>query len=202
MKWFRDTFAAAEKKDGVDLYAKLNAELPAAPTDLLVLPHFDPPQWPQAIPDTAGIIMGLRTHTTRGDILKAIMEGTALYFVDGLAALHATGTRMTEFIAGGGGAKSDAWLQIKADIFGLPVVRPCTTEGGLAGCAMLAGMATGVFSSAAEAARVFVRRDRVFEPDAQRHAVYQQKHALYRQMFPANRDLLRGLRRAAKASCP
>ena len=175
--WFRDTFAAAEAREHADIYARLNAELPDDPTTLLVLPHFDPPQWPVYLPNTAGAILGLHTCTTRGEILKAIMECATLYFVDGIHGLRRLGIDLTECIASGGGARSDAWLQIKADIFGLPFVRTRITEGGLVGAAMLAGLATGVYASPREAVQTFVQKERIFEPDAQRHACYQEKHA-------------------------
>ncbi|MBA4387622.1 MAG: hypothetical protein C0404_06550 [Verrucomicrobia bacterium] len=194
VKWFRDTFAAHEPVPaGTDIYGQLAAEMPLEPTHLLVLPHFQPPVSPRFIEETAGIIMGLRTTTQRGEILKAIMECTTLYFVDSIAALRRIGADTTEFIASGGGARSDAWLQIKADIFGVPFIRPRMTEGGVLGAAMLAGMATGCFSSAKEAVGVFVERDRVFEPDATRHAIYREKHALYRQVFDANHNILKHL---------
>ncbi len=192
--WFRDTFASADAAAwGDGIFDRLNAELPADPTRLLVLPHFDPPLWPAYIGDTAGAILGLRTGTTRGEILKAIMECTTLYFVSGIESLRGMGVDLTEFIAAGGGARSDAWLQIKADILGIPFVRPGISEAGLAGAAMLAGLATGVFASPDEAARAFVVRDRVFEPDARRHAIYRGKRDLYERMFPATRELLKKL---------
>jgi xylulokinase len=188
VKWFRDTFASPETS-----YDLLDAEMPADPTRLLVLPHFDAPPWPKHIPDTAGIIMGLKTGTKRGEILKAIREGVAFHFVDGITALNNIGCDTTEFIASGGGAKSDPGLQIRADIFGIPIVRPRITEGGLLGAALLAGMATGVFQTLETAVDLFVQRDRVFEPDPARHAIYQEKHALFRQLFDTNRDLLKQL---------
>ncbi len=192
VKWFRDTFAAAETARGdADLYAALTREMPDAPTDLLVLPHFDPPQWPRYLPNSAGAIVGLHTSTTRGEILKAIMECTTLYFVDGLHGLARLGIELTECIAAGGGARSDAWLQLKADIFGIPVARTRITEGGLAGAAMLAGLATGVYATPAEAVQTFVQRERVFTPAPARHAFYQEKHARYRRLYPALAGVMR-----------
>ena len=194
VKWFRDTFAKADTvPDGADIYNILTAEMPTEPTRLLVLPHFEPPVSPYSIPETSGIIIGLKTSTTRGEILKAIMECCTLYFVDNVVSLGRIGCDTTEFIASGGGAKSDAWLQIKADIFGVPFTRPRFTEGGLLGSAMLAGLATGVFRSAGEAVGYFVEPDRVFEPDVRHHAIYKEKHALYRQLFEANAELLRAI---------
>jgi len=155
-----------------------------------VFPHFDPPQWPHYLPDTAGVILGLHTCTTRGEILKAIMECTTLYFVDGVHALRRLGIDLTECIAAGGGARSDAWLQIKAVIFNLPFTCTRLTEAGTAGAAMLAGLATGIYASPREAVAAFVQKERTFEPDPGRHAFYQEKHVRYRQLYPALASLL------------
>jgi xylulokinase len=197
VKWFRETFAAADvAPEGIDIYAMLDREMPEAPTELLVLPHFDPPQWPEHVADTSGVIAGLKSGTPRGEILKAILECETFYFVDGMAALEKLGIETREFMATGGGARSDAWLQIKADIFGVPFVRPRISEGSMVGAAMLAGIATGVYGSAQEAVDVFVKRERTFEPDARRHAIYKEKLALYRELFPSMRGLLSKLHRA------
>jgi xylulokinase len=189
VKWFRDTFAAADRVPaGRAIYDVLDDELPADPTRLLVLPHFDPP--PHHAPQTSGVIVGLKMDTTRGEILKAIREGTTLFFVRSLATLAELGIDCSEFIASGGGARSDSGLQLRADILGVPFVRPRTTEAGVLGAALLAGLATGVLKSAAEAVALFVQRDRVFEPDAGRHALYREKHALYEQLYPSLQSIL------------
>ncbi|MEA2069540.1 MAG: FGGY-family carbohydrate kinase, partial [Verrucomicrobiota bacterium] len=185
VKWFRDTFAPDVP------YEQLDAELPDDPTHMLVLPHFNVP--PHHIGQTSGVMVGLKTDTRRGEILKAILEGTALYFVEGMDSLQRMGIDTTEFIASGGGARSDAGLQIRADILGVPLVRPRITEAGMLGAAMLAGLATSVFQTSEEAAETFVKRDRVFEPDAKRHAFYREKHALYQQLHPALKPVLEDL---------
>jgi len=199
VKWYRDTFARAEARDRGDVYEQLAAEMPTEPTRLLVLPHFLPPMWPRYIADSAGVIVGLRTTTTRGEILKAIMESTTLYFVESVAALRALGINTTRFVTSGGGAKSDYWLQIKADVFGVPFERLCNTDGSVAGAAMLAGIATGLFADANEAVACCVRRDRTFVPNDRRHAQYREKHEHYRKIYPSLAPLLSELSGAASA---
>lgn len=192
VKWFRDTFASADiPPPGVAIYDYLDAELPEGPTRLLILPHFDPP--PHHTTPTSGVIVGLRSNTTRGEILKAILEGTTLFFMERLNALSHLGIDTHEFIASGGGAKSDAGLQLRADILGVPFVRPRTIEAGVLGAAILAGLATGIFTSAKEATAIFVKRDRVFEPDFKRHEAYREKHELYLQLSPALATIQRRL---------
>ena len=193
VRWFRDTFAKADRgllEPGQDIYDVLASEMPSEPSGLLVLPHFEMTGAPGFITDSVGVIAGLRVSTPRGAILKAIMEGATFYFVPSLDALTALGCDTSEFIATGGGAKSDAWLQIKADICGVPFVRPAITECGALGAAMLAGIATKVFASPQEAVDVFVQRDRVFEPDGARHQQYRELFAKYQQLYPALRELL------------
>ncbi len=196
VKWFRDTFAADEASsagDGTDIYARLSAEMPAEPSRLLVLPYFEMTGPPRFVGDAAGAIVGLKTSTSRGEILKAIMECETLYFAESLHALEQIGIDTSEFVATGGGAKSDPWLQIKADVLGVPFVRPRITEATALGAAILAGIATGVFANAQEGAQRFVQHERVFEPDQSRHAVYREKLARYRELLPALHPILREL---------
>ncbi|MHC4885569.1 MAG: FGGY-family carbohydrate kinase [Planctomycetota bacterium] len=183
VRWFRDTFAQ-EARNEDDIYDRLTSELPTDPTKLMVLPYFEMTGSPAFVGNASGVIAGLKIDTKRGDILKAIMENVTYYFRQSLLASGEVGIHVDEFVATGGGAKSDAWLQIKADIMGAPYVRLRNTECGLAGAAMRAGLSTGVYASPEEAVKVFVHRGRTFEPDAGRHAQYRERFDLYKQLFP------------------
>jgi xylulokinase len=188
VRWFRDTFAAADKRllgAGEDLYDALACEMPAEPTRLLVLPHFEPSGAPEMVSDSAGAIVGLKMDTTRGEILKAVMESATFWFAGALDRLKRMKIDTSEFIATGGGARSDPWLQIKADVFGVPLVRPAITETSTLGAAILAGVATGALAGAADGISRFVRRQRVFEPDPRRHAVYRERILAFQKLYPA-----------------
>jgi xylulokinase len=177
VKWYRNTFAATESFD------QLLAEMPEEPTRLLCLPYFEMTGSPDFKPDAAGAILGLHTSTPRGVILKGILEGVTFHFVESLAGLRGLGVSLSEFVASGGGAKSDAWLQLTADVLGIPVVRPRVTEAGLLGAAMLAG-GLGVREN-------WMRRERVFEPHYGRHQQYRERHARYREFLKAALPLMR-----------
>lgn len=190
VRWFRDTFAA-DALTAADIYEKLSAEMPADPTGLFVLPYFEQTGPPHFVSDASGAILGLKTSTTRGEILKAIMEAVTFYFVESVQALAAMGIDTTELIATGGGAKSDAWLQITADILGVPVLRPRTTEAGTLGAAMLAGIATGAYATPDEAVAHCVTIKRRFVPDASRHHHYCRRAVSFRELYPALQALLK-----------
>lgn len=189
VRWFRDTFTSADVRlsQSESIYELLAAEMPSEPTSLLVLPYFEATGPPHFVSDAAGVIAGLKLTTTRGEILKAIMEGVSFYFIASVAALTEMEIDTSEFIATGGGARSDSWLQIQADVFGIPFVRPRITECSTLGAAMLAGIATGVFSSPAQAVSALVQRERVFEPDIARHQRYSEKLGAYQQWLSATR---------------
>jgi len=188
LKWFRDTFAPLEKAAalaaGEDVYDVLLAEMPAQPTDLLVLPHFAPTGPPYYDDDARGLIAGLTLETTRGEFIKGLLEGVTYYFRDGLERMAEAGITIDEYRATGGGARSDAWLQIKADILNRPLVRVRITEAGALGAAVLAGIGAGVYTSAEEAITTLVKIDRVFEPDPDRVRAYDERFAKYHLLYP------------------
>jgi sugar (pentulose or hexulose) kinase len=91
----------------------------------------------------------------------------------------------------GGGSKADAWIQLCADIFGRPFVRPQTTEAGALGAAIIAGVGKNLFSSYAEAVAQMVKLDRRFEPDTRRSAYYAARAARYALLWPLLSDYVK-----------
>jgi len=196
-KWFRDAFARADRQlareAGQDIYTSLLTEMPEGPSRVMVLPHFSSTGPPEFISDSCGVIAGLRLDTTRGDILKGILEGTTFYMRRCVESLPPTGIEISDYRAVGGGSKSDAWIQICADILGRPFVRPRITEAGALGAAIMAGVGSGAFSSISEGVESMVELDQAFSPDPQRRALYDGRFERYTQMWPLMRDYLRGL---------
>ena len=98
-----------------------------------------------------------------------------------------------DFRAVGGGSKSEAWLQIVADVMGRPVVRPQINEAGVLGAAIIAGTGCGVFPSLEVGVETMVKLERTFEPDETKRAQYDERFAKYRQLWPLLRAYLREL---------
>jgi xylulokinase len=196
LKWFRDTFARAEKeaceKSGKDVYDLLTREVPKDPSSVIVLPHFTMTGPPEFVPDSSGVIVGLKLDTTRGDILKGVMEGAVFYHKEVVDAAAKVGIQMREMRAVGGGSKSDVWLQICADILGLSMVRARVSEAGCLGVAIIAGVGTGKFGSLAEGVKAMVDVGERFEPDPARQRAYAERYERYRALWPMMKDYLRG----------
>ncbi len=104
--------------------------------------------------------------------MRALLEGIACRFALTLDLLRRNGIEPTMVRATGGGAKSSWWLQLKADLTGIPVEGVAQDEPGAFGAAILAGVGAGVYESVSSAVDTLVVVDRRFEPDAVRAALY------------------------------
>jgi xylulokinase len=126
----------------------------------------------------------LTLQTGRSDISRAVLDSTNYELKLNIDAYEEIGIPIDELRAVGGGAKSDTWLQLKADVFGKPVMSLEISEAACLGAALLAGSATGVYGSLDEAVALAVKTKRVFEPRAAEHDKYREKYALYRRIYP------------------
>jgi xylulokinase len=199
VKWYRDVFAAEEHRQarhaGQDIYDVLFQKISPGAGKILVLPHFAPTGPPEFITGSCGVLVGLTLTTKRGDILKGIVESIAFYLKEVLMTLPDIGLDIASFRAVGGGSKSDVWLQISADIFERPIIRPAVTEAGTLGAAIIAGVGSGVFSSFAEGINAMVREEKTFEPVQSRQDRYAERFEQYRKLWPLMAGYLRATAR-------
>jgi xylulokinase len=197
VKWFRNTFAAAERKEtrasGKNLYSTLLSEMPEDLSRIMVLPHFAITGPPDFIADSFGVVAGLQLETSRGEILKGLIEAMTFYIRETFETLPGAGIKVADFRAVGGGSKSDVWIQISADILGHPFVRPKINEAGVLGAAILAGVGCGVFSSLEAGVETMVQLDRTFYPDPKKQVLYSERFTKYQRLWPLMADYLRDL---------
>jgi xylulokinase len=202
LRWYRDTFAPSEHRQAMqeerDVYEELLAEMPAGPSPVIVLPHFFATGPPEFISDSSGVMVGLKLETKRGDIVKALLEATMFYMCECVEQLPATGIEISQFRAAGGGSRSDAWLQIAADIMARPFTRMKLSEAGILGAAVIAGVGHGTFTSFPDGVRAMVKTGKTFEPQSDRAQRYDARFAHYRRLWPLMREYLKALSRAQR----
>lgn len=183
LRWCRDELCAEERMaaavGNVDAYDLMLAGLTADPGPLMVLPHFAGSGSLDGDADALGAILGLSFNARRADIVKAVLEGVTYEQALSLARLDAEGVSPSRLAVVGGGARSDLWMQIKADIIGRPLARQQLFDASCLGAALLAGIATGVYASPQAAVDAVERSVRVFEPDERRHALHRRRLAAY-----------------------
>ena len=115
-----------------------------------------------------GAILGIDRGTTRAHLARATLEGIAMQIVDILQAMEADlDSSLTGLRVDGGASANDLLMQLQADLLGVPIVRPKMLETTAAGAAMLAGLATGVWSDLEQVGRAW-QEDRRFSPSMPR----------------------------------
>lgn len=153
----------------------------------LFLPYLSGERTPHADPGARGAFIGLAASTTRDDLAQAVIEGVAFAFADGLDALAEAGPVPPQLLAIGGGARSDAWLQLLADVLHRPVARAAGAEVGPAlGAARLAQLALGLDRSDVLRSPAV---ERLFEPSAAHQQVLAPRRARFKQAYAPLRAL-------------
>ncbi len=150
-EWIRGLFAMDHA--AVDA-AIANGRAPG----LAFLPYLSGERTPDR-PEASGVFVGLRRDHGREAIVCAVVEGVTFGLAYALDALRRAGVTPRELTLVGGGASSDAWAQLSADIFALPIARPAIVEAAASGAARQAQWAV-------EGARpaLATARTRRFEP--------------------------------------
>ena len=190
-KWWRDMFCQDEVRQAGSLEAAyelmnaLAARAPAGSDGVVFLPFLAGAGQPENDPDARGVFYGLTLMHGKGHCARAIMESIAYMLKKILADFARAGVEMDEVRSMGGGARSDLWLQIKADVIGLPLVRMEEEETSTLGAAILAAVACGDYPDIAAAAASMVRLGRRFEPDPGNAAVYARSFSLYNELYEA-----------------
>jgi xylulokinase len=121
--------------------------------------------------------------TTRGQIVRALLEGVMFEMAVNRDALAAAGVRVTCAVAVGGGVRSDRWLSIAADILDMPIRRASQREAACWGAARLAGGGIGLLESGITSVDSVEKA--TFQPDAERSGYYRERLAIYRELHGA-----------------
>lgn len=157
---------------------RLAAALEPGPGDLLYLPYLAGSGAPTPNPAARGAFVGLTAEHTRADLLRAALEGTA-YQLEAIrrSAERVAGARIERIVAAGGGSRDRVWLQIKADVYGLPIAALAGDEATLLGAALIAGAGCGLYAGPAEALAVAARQPATtVAPDEGRHRAYADRY--------------------------
>ncbi|MFQ3621313.1 MAG: FGGY-family carbohydrate kinase [Spirochaetales bacterium] len=198
LRWYRDTWAIAEvlraEREGTDAYALIAASMPEGISPVLFLPHLNGSGTPTCDPLSMGAILGLTLNTTRGDVAKAIFEALTFELALNVEALSSCGIVIKNLTAVGGGARSPIWLQIKADILGVPIRTLECKEAGCLGAAIIAGYGAGLYNSIIDGIGQCVRFDKTYELNASRSKLYAERFALYKELHRTLRPLHEKLR--------
>lgn len=191
VSWFKREFGGDESQ-----FDALLASVPPGAMGLTLQPYWSPGLRDPG-PEAKGAIIGFGDVHTRAHLYRALIEGLVYGLRAGRERIEARLKQpLTRLLVSGGGAQSDGAMQIAADVFDLPAVRPQVAEASALGAAMLAAAALGWYGSAADAARAMAHSGTRFEPLPANVATYD---ALYTQVYQPLYGRLRPLYRRMRA---
>ena len=186
LQWYRDTLAPDTPFDALN--AEANSISPGS-EGLLFLPYLTGERTPHPDPMARGAWVGLTVRHTRAHLTRAVLEGVAFGIKDSFNLIKSAGLGdITQVRISGGGAKSQLWQQIMADVLGSELVTVNTTEGAAFGAALLAGVGVGAFESVQDACEKTIQITGVTTPSEHTTNIYNDYYARYQALYPALAD--------------
>jgi len=200
VNWFVEKFASDLHDSWLplspeELLEAAAAKVPPGSLGLVLVPYWKHAMTPYWDPAATGITIGWTGAHGREHLYRAILEGIAFeQRLVGDAMMAATGQPFSQYVAMGGGSRSNLWCQIIADVTGVPVVRSATAEATCLGAGIVAAAAAGWYPDAISAAANMAGTAGQFVPNPATQAVYDRLYSkVYRPLFPTLQPLLQHL---------
>ena len=148
--------------------------------EILFLPYLVGTNSPEFDSRATGVFWGLRGEHDAFDMAYAVMEGVAFLLKKNCEHISKNGSDINSIIATGGGAKSDVWCQLQADITGVPIMIPKEKEAACLGVAIIAAVSDGEIESFENGAEI-IEFEKIYEPskDALLNEKYHKFNKLY-----------------------
>ena len=193
-RWFRDALGEQEKRnaesakrDAYEILTQEAARADAGCEGLIFLPYLTGERTPYPDPHARGAFFGITLRHRKEHFVRAVLEGVAYGLRDSLELMRALGLNISQVRASGGGARSELWRQILADVFNSEIALVNITEGAAFGAALLAGVGAGVYANVEDAcARTIHVTDSVTQ--GENVQVYDDFYQVYRGLYPALKD--------------
>ncbi|MFL5705503.1 MAG: ribulokinase [Ktedonobacteraceae bacterium] len=187
VRWLLDMLGGALPAGGerYTLADTAAAAIKAGADGLTVLDFWQGSRTPIKDPQARGTIWGLTPAHTPGHLLRAVYEGTAYGNRHILDKLGQLGVPTSQIVACGGGTHSGLWLQILADVAGVPISLTTVPDAVALGSAICAAIGAGAFPDLRAAGQAMVHLSTTVEPDTSLRAVYDEGYARYRETYTA-----------------
>ncbi|HEV2417682.1 MAG TPA: FGGY family carbohydrate kinase [Terriglobia bacterium] len=183
---------APSKDEASEILATLTREAAAVPAgagSVVFLPYLAGELQPINDGFARGVFFGLSLSTRRGELVRAVMEGSAFAIRHNLAVAGSQGAKPERLVAVGGPTRNDVWCQIIADATRLPVQVMEENGGAPLGDAVLAAKGVGLITTYQSMVEAHSRRRRLFEPQHDASERYDQLFEVYTDLYPRLKDL-------------
>lgn len=188
LRWLRDVLLADQKGRSYDLLTSEARMVPVGSEGLFFLPYLSGERTPHNDSTARGVFFGIHLGHTRGHMVRAVMEGVCFSLRDSLELMRDLGVSLSEIRAVGGGARSQLWRQMQADVYGARVVAMGPSGGPSYGAALLAAVGAGMVPSISEGADRWLHVQELAEPVEEDVRRYDELYAQYRELYPALKE--------------
>lgn len=163
-RWFKENLDSEASFDDMDKEAAAAA---VGSGGTILIPHFEGSMAPYWNPFSTGLFFNLSLKTTKGEMIRSILEGIAMEIEDNLSLIQSVCGDLDIVSVAGGLTNSELFNNIQANVFNKRVLRYENPEATSLGAAMSAGVSLGIFDSYEDAFNAMSSKDhRTFEPQA------------------------------------
>jgi len=194
-QWWRNHLSELEleqaRKMDIDPYEILCEEAEEAEPGsegLVFLPYLTGERTPHANPNAKGAWVGLTVRHNKSHMIRSLLEGITYGMKDSLEIIKGMGVEISQIRVSGGGARSEFWRQMQADVYEHPVCTINASEGPAYGVALLAGVGTGVYGSVEQACEAAIQVVSETAPNEESSKVYAKFYPIYQQLYRSLKD--------------
>ncbi|WP_053955715.1 xylulokinase [Inediibacterium massiliense] len=155
---------------------------------VIFLPYLMGERTPYADPDAKGTFIGLNMKVKRGDLTRAVLEGVSFGLRDSLEILKDLNIPIHQIRVIGGGAKSQLWKQILANILNHSIDEINTNQGGALGAAILAAVGVGKYKNVEIGCKTLIKRINQINPQKEFVNTYEQIYKKYQLLYGSLKD--------------
>ncbi len=195
LQWYRNQLAerevtAAKKKkiDPYELITEQASQAPAGSEGLFFLTYLTGERTPHADPDARASWIGLSLRHGRNHMIRSVMEGSTYAMRDCLEIIKEMEIPVREIRLSGGGARSEFWKQMQADIYGQKVSVTNAEEGPAYGVALLAAAGTGAYKNVVEACTATISNISSTPANRKNKSLYNRYYPEYQRLYQSLKE--------------
>ncbi|MFA9465883.1 MAG: xylulokinase [Velocimicrobium sp.] len=187
LKWLKNNVLHI---DSFDKMSEKASKVAPGSNGLIYLPYLTGERTPYMNAKAKGMFFGIQLGNDDCTFIRSVMEGVTFALKDSLQIFDEMGIKNEKVIASGGGASSNVWLQIQADIFNKEVQVCKEKEQACLGACIIAGVGIGIFTSFEEACNKHVRFEKkIYKPDDRNVKRYEEIYEVYKELYKNNVEL-------------
>lgn len=190
LRWVRDSLCKDLPKDHIyDTMTAAAAKVPIGSNGVFFVPSLAGGTSQDKSTNISGSFIGLHLNNTREDLIRSALEGIAMNLRISVDYLKEQTQMSDQILICGGGSKSDVWMQIFADVFGMTVLKSNIDQDAASlGAAAICAKAAGIWTDYSRIEQLHHIEKR-FEPDKERHAMYERLLTQFRHICDTMADL-------------